>query len=207
MKGRPDHFSRRARAEGYDARSVYKLSAVDERHRLLRRGLRVVEIGASPGSWSKYTVEQIGPEGSLVAADIAPLRTALPANARALLLDCLAADAAARLGEFGPYDLLLSDMAPRTTGVPFADHHRSAELARAALALANALVKPGGAAFVKVFDGEELAALRREFAACFQTTTVEKPEASRSDSVEVFLLGKKRIAAPPRAESSSESRR
>ena len=114
----------------------------------------------------------------------------MPANARFVLADCLSAEAAAALRPHAPFDVLLSDMAPKTTGVPFADHHRSVELARAALALAGELLRAGGTAFVKVFDGEELRAFRDEFARRFERTTMEKPDASRKDSVEVFVLGK-----------------
>lgn len=190
MKGQPDHYFRKAKAEGFDARSVYKLSAVDARQRLLKRGDRVLDLGASPGSWAQYALERIGAEGMLVAVDINPAKKSMPANARFVLADCLTPEAAAALRPHAPFDVLLSDMAPKTTGVPFADHHRSIELARAALALAGELLRAGGAAFVKVFDGEELRAFREEFARRFERTTIEKPDASRKDSVEVFLLGK-----------------
>ena len=152
--------------------------------------MRVLDLGASPGSWGQYVLSKIGPTGFLVAVDVVPPRAALPANARFVEADCLDAGVAERLAEHAPFDLLLSDMAPNTSGVPFADHVRSVTLARAALTLAARLLRPGGDALVKVFDGEDLPAFRREFAARFRKTTLEKPEASRADSVEVFLLGR-----------------
>jgi len=196
MKGQADHYFRKAKAEGYDARSVYKLSAVDARQKLLRRGDRVLDLGASPGSWAQYALERIGPEGMLVAVDMKPAKKSMPANARFVLADCLDPLAVEKLREHAPFDVLLSDMAPRTTGVPFSDHCNSIELGRAALALAAALLRPGGAAFVKLFDGEDLPAFRAEFAARFERATMEKPEASRKDSVELFLLGKGHRAVP-----------
>ncbi len=152
--------------------------------------MRVLDLGASPGSWGQYALTKIGPTGFLVAVDIAPPRASLPANARFVEADGLDPGTAERLAEHAPFDLLLSDMAPSTSGVRFTDHARSVALARAALALAERLLRPGGDAFVKVFDGEDLPAFRKEFAARFRKTTLEKPEASRADSVEVFLLGR-----------------
>ncbi len=153
--------------------------------------MRVLDLGASPGSWGQYALSKIGAGGFLVAVDVAPPRAALPANARFVEADALDVEAAeARLAEFAPFDILLSDMAPKTSGVRFADHARSVALALAALALAERLLRPGGDAFVKVFDGEDLPAFRKEFAARFRKATLEKPEASRADSVEVFLLGR-----------------
>ncbi|MFN0150027.1 MAG: SAM-dependent methyltransferase [bacterium] len=190
MKGQADHFFRKAKAEGYEARSIYKLSAVDARHKILRRSDRVLDLGASPGSWAQYALERIGLEGLLVAVDIKPANKSMPANAHFVLADCLDPGAVEKLLPHGPFDVLLSDMAPRTTGVPFSDHCNSIELGRAALTLAAALLRPGGTAFVKLFEGEDFPAYRTEFAARFERATIEKPAASRKDSVETFLLGK-----------------
>jgi 23S rRNA (uridine2552-2'-O)-methyltransferase len=194
VKGQPDHYFRKAKTEGFDARSVYKLSAVDARQHLLKRGDRVLDLGASPGSWAQYALERIGPEGTLVAVDLNPAKKSMPANARFVLGDVTSPETVALLRPHAPFDVILSDMAPKTTGVRFADHHRSVELARAALALAGEVLRRGGIAFVKVFDGEELPTYRDEFAQHFERTTIEKPDASRKDSVEVFLLGKGRRA-------------
>lgn len=151
----------------------------------------MLDLGASPGSWGQYALSRIGPTGFLVAVDLVPPRATLPPNARFVEADALDTVAvAARLAALGPFDLLLSDMAPKTSGVRFVDHARSVALARAALALAEQLLRPGGDALVKVFDGEDLPAFRKEFAARFRAASLEKPEASRSDSVEVFLLGR-----------------
>ncbi len=197
MKGQADHYFRKAKTEGYEARSIYKLSAVDARHKLLRRGDRVLDLGASPGSWAQYALEKIGPDGLLVAVDIKPANKSMPANARFVLADCLDPSAIEKLLPNAPFDVLLSDMAPRTTGVPFADHFSSIELGRAVLKLASALLRPGGTAFVKLFEGEDFPAYRAEFAARFERATIEKPAASRKDSVETFLLGKGHRATTP----------
>lgn len=156
----------------------------------MRAGIRVLDLGAAPGSWAQYVAPRLGPRGLLVAVDREEIKAALPGNARAVRADALDPETAGLLAAQGPFDLLLSDMAPATTGVRFVDHQRSLDLARAALAIAERVLRAGGDALVKVFDGEDLAAFRKEFAGRFREATLEKPEASRKDSVEVFLLGR-----------------
>jgi 23S rRNA (uridine2552-2'-O)-methyltransferase len=150
----------------------------------------VLDLGAAPGSWAQYAAPKIGPRGFLLAIDRNEIKASLPDNASVVRGDVLAAETIESLVAHGPFDVVLSDMAPSTSGVRFVDHQRSLELARAALAIAERALRPGGAAFVKVFDGEDLPAFRKEFAARFEKTSVEKPDASRKDSVELFLLGK-----------------
>lgn len=139
---------------------------------------------------------KIGPGGLLVAVDLVAPQAALPANARFIQADCLDSAAAETLASLGPFDVVLSDMAPKTSGVRFADHARSIELARAALAIAERVLRPGGDALIKVFQGEDLPAFQKEFVARFRKASTEKPEASRPDSVEVFLLGRGFRPAP-----------
>src|SRR6476469_6642190 len=111
----PDRFTKEAKSAGYPARSVFKLEEIDRRVRLLRAGMNVLDLGASPGSWSLYAAKKIGPAGHLLAMDLKPLETALPANAVAFVGDALTLDNA-QLATFAPYDVVLSDMAPSTTG-------------------------------------------------------------------------------------------
>jgi len=190
VKGQPDHFFRRAKAEGFEARSVYKLSEADAKHRLLRQGQRVLDLGASPGSWAQYALPKIGPTGFLLAVDRNDPKAPLPDNAQFIRGDCLDPATADAIAPHAPFDLLLSDMAPNTSGIRFVDHQRSLDLARAALAIAERVLRAGGSAFVKVFEGEDLPAFRKLFSAQFQKVSVEKPAASRNDSVELFLLGR-----------------
>ena len=189
MKRAQDHYARRAKQDGFAARSAYKLEEIDRRKGLLKAGQRVLDLGCAPGSWLQYAAARVGENGMVIGIDVQPVAVALPPQARALEGDV-----------FGPvtdmlphggrgFDVILSDMAPKTTGVPSGDAARSAALARRALELARALLRPGGVLLVKVFQGGEYPALRQEFRACFQRVTVEKPKASRSESVEVFLLG------------------
>jgi 23S rRNA (uridine2552-2'-O)-methyltransferase len=192
MKKVRDHYATRARREGFAARSAYKLEEIDRRRRLLRPGQRVLDLGCAPGSWLQYAARRVGPSGQVLGVDLEPVGLALPPQVRVITADVLALSGEELLGEGPPFDLVLSDMAPRTSGIKGADAARSAGLARRALALAASLLRPGGALLVKVFQGAELPALRKEFAAAFERVSLEKPKASRAESVEVFLLGQER---------------
>ena len=126
--GRPqDGFGKRAKDEGYAARSIYKLEEIDRRVRLLRRGQRVLDLGGSPGSWSQYAAEKVGPQGRVLAIDLNPARVALPPQATFEERDVMATDPA-ELGEPGRFDVVLSDMAPSTSGQRHADQFLSFEL-------------------------------------------------------------------------------
>ena len=183
---RADRFTREAKAQGYAARSVFKLSEVQRRHPILRPGQRVVDLGCFPGSWSKYVLEQVGRKGVVVGVDFqAPELEGGRWIARSVM-EVSPQELVEALG--GRADVVLSDMAPNTTGVALADHARQMELARRALEVAEAVLVPGGTLFLKVFDGEEVpdfqAALRR----AFLKVTRYRPEAVRQNSREFFLL-------------------
>ncbi|MFH1680188.1 MAG: RlmE family RNA methyltransferase [Candidatus Eisenbacteria bacterium] len=192
-------FFRRAKREGYAARSLYKLEEIDRKHRLIRPGDRVVDLGCAPGSWLQYVSRRVGPEGLVVGVDIEEVRIALPPFVRVLRADLLALEPEELLAFAPRYDLLLSDAAPKTTGVPFADHARSVELARKTLELARAVVRPGGGWLCKVFQGEELESFRREARLCFDRLLESKPKSSRDRSNEVFLLGLGLAGGPEKA--------
>lgn len=198
MKKVRDHYFQKAKREGFAARSAFKLEQIDGRRGLLHPGQRVLDLGAAPGSWLQYAASRVGPQGRVVGVDLQPVTVALPTQVTVIQGDVLdprfdgGFETVAGAGEAGagpPFDVILSDMAPRTTGIPAADAARSADLARRALHLAAPHLAPGGALLVKVFQGAQLPALRREFQAAFERVTLEKPRASRAESVEVFLLG------------------
>src|SRR4051812_49212976 len=149
-----DSFTREARRAGFPARSVFKLEEIDRRIKLLKPGQRVIDLGAAPGSWSLYVTQKIGASGHLFAVDLEPLNIVLPPNATALVGDALALDNDV-IAEHGPYDVVLSDMAPRTTGNRLGDQTRSFELYMRALAVAERFLKPGGSFVGKIFMGED----------------------------------------------------
>lgn len=183
-----DFYFRKAKSEGYAARSVYKLKAIDEKYRLLREGMQVVDLGAAPGSWTQYITQKVGPSGKVLAIDVEPLVGAVPAWVQFEQRDVFSAEVDTLIEGKG-WDGLVSDMAPKTTGVRITDHIRSAELARRSLALACKGLRPGGFWVAKILEGSELAALRQEARAYFTRVEVYRPPATRAGSTECFLIG------------------
>jgi 23S rRNA (uridine2552-2'-O)-methyltransferase len=192
----PDHFTRAAKQQGYPARSVFKLEEIDRRIRLLKGGQRVLDLGATPGSWSLYVTQKIGSNGHLLAVDLEPLQVPLPGNATFIQGDALSLDNEA-LALHAPYDIVLSDMAPRTTGNRLGDQTRSFELFMRALGVAEKLLKPGGAFVGKIFMGEDFMNAKKAVQRLFTEERAIKPEGTRSSSYELFLigLGKKIVSA------------
>jgi 23S rRNA (uridine2552-2'-O)-methyltransferase len=187
-----DHHARRAKAEGFLARSVYKLEEIDRKHRLIRPGDRIVDLGASPGSWSQYASEHIGAKGRVLGIDLTEIRLTL-ANVTFVTQDIFTADWAALFAQAGitpPVDVVLSDMAPKTTGVHVTDHARSVELCEAALMVAQKLLKPGGHFVCKMFDGEDFQQYRKQLQSSFTSVSVLRPESTRSSSRELFFIAK-----------------
>jgi 23S rRNA (uridine2552-2'-O)-methyltransferase len=189
QRNRHDPFFRKARAEGFAARSVYKLDEIDRRVRLLRAGDRVLDLGCRPGSWMQYAVRAVGPHGAVVGIDRHPLPAPV-AGARVLVGDIFTATDAELLGPLAAFDAVLSDMAPDTTGVRATDQARSAGLFEEALGRAERLLAPGGAFVGKLFQGPDFEAVRKRLAARFSDVRVIKPDSSRARSFEIFLVGK-----------------
>lgn len=188
---RPDEFTKRAKAAGYPARSVFKLEEIDRRCRLFRPGQRVLDLGCAPGSWLLYAAQKVGPQGLVRGVDLTPLEIALPRNAAAVAGDALSLDGPVRafVDEGGPYDVVVSDMAPATTGNRFSDQARSAELVRGTLAVAERVLLPGGAWVAKLFMSEELQDIRVAVRKAFTEERILRPEGTRKVSYEVFLVG------------------
>jgi 23S rRNA (uridine2552-2'-O)-methyltransferase len=183
-----DRFTRAARARGFPARSIFKLEEIDRRMGLLRAGMRVLDLGAAPGSWAMYAAQQIGQAGRLLAIDLEPLRVGLPPHADFVQGDALSL-ANDDLARFAPYDVVLSDMAPRTTGNKVTDQARSFELFMRALAVAAVLGGPRGAFVGKLFMSDDLAAARSELRSHYETERLIRPEGTRSVSTEIFVVG------------------
>ena len=200
MRKVKDHYFHKAKREGFAARSVYKLEEIDRKHRLIRGGMRVLELGCAPGSWLQYTLSKVGPSGRVTGVDLQPMTAGLKGeqatHVRIIQGDVFDIDIQELQEEGQPFDLVLSDMAPGTTGIKSADAIRSAALSEQALNLALAVLRPGGSLLVKVFESGALPALRKAFQTHFNSVTLEKPSATRSESVEVFLLGKNRKQLP-----------
>jgi len=182
-----DHFGRRAKTQGYPARSVYKLEEIDRRLKLLRPGQRVLDLGAAPGSFSLYAAERVGASGSVVGVDLQEIRIAAPKHVRFLQLDVAQLDPVT-LG-IAQFDVVLSDMAPHTSGQRHRDQYLSFELYMLALRAAERLLAPGGRFVGKIFQGPELEQARAATRLALGSARIFKPEASRSESFEIFLAG------------------
>jgi len=192
---KPDHLTRAAKDAGFPARSVFKLEEIDRRTRLFRQGQRVLDLGATPGSWSLYAAQKIGRGGHLLAVDLEPLGTVLPPHAVFMQGDALALDNEA-LARFAPYDVVLSDMAPRTTGNRVTDQTRSFELFMRALAVAATLGRSGGAFVGKIFMSDDLPTARAELRRHYATERLIRPEGTRAVSTELFAVGLEKREVP-----------
>lgn len=189
---RKDAHYRRARAEGYRARSVYKLAELDRRWRLLRRGDAVVDLGAWPGAWLQLARERVGPEGRVVGVDLAKIEK-LPAAPNVAVVvgdvrDPAMADAVLELlGR--PADVVLADLAPKLTGIRATDEARSHELNETTLALLPRLLAAGGRFVMKTFMSGDFEATLRATRALFDEVRTTRPDATRRGSSELYVLG------------------
>lgn len=184
-----DHYSRQAKREKYPARSVYKLREIQKRERLVKRGHRVLDLGCSPGSWLLYASELVGKEGRVVGIDIKPVRLNPTPNIEVLTADVFSID-----GDFfGPdhpgFDVVLSDMAPSTTGIGRVDAARSHNLCEAALAVADAVLVPGGGFVCKIFQGEDFKSFTDAVRQRFVKQKNFKPQSCRKGSREIYVIG------------------
>jgi len=187
--GRPqDSFGAKAKKEGFAARSVYKLEEIDRRAQLFRRGMRVLDLGAFPGSWTQYAAQRVGREGRVLAVDQQEWRGGFPAQVETRQCDVLALTAL-DLGGMASFDIVMSDMAPWTTGQRFVDQCRSLELFMHALTIAEATLRGGGHFIGKIFQGPDFDDAKKRTEQLFTKTRVMKPEASRKESYEIFVVG------------------
>lgn len=188
---KPDRWSIKARKEGYPARSVYKLEEIDAKFGLLKPGSRVLDIGAAPGSWSLWIVRRLAGSGFLCAVDLQELRVSAPDTGFAFIRgDLYSKEVREAVGGHGPYDLVLSDAAPATSGNGGLDSDRSESIVEAVLDYADAMLKPGGSAIAKLFIGGGQRELLDRMKGSFASARAFKPEACRTVSFETYLIGK-----------------
>jgi 23S rRNA (uridine2552-2'-O)-methyltransferase len=186
-----DEYVKRAQAEGYRSRAAYKLLEIHEKDYLLRPGQIVVDLGAAPGGWSQLAARFVGGHGVVIALDILPMEP-LPGVdfiegdfREAAVLERLLNALNGR-----PADLVISDMAPNTSGIKAVDQPRGMYLAELALDFARRCLRPGGDFLTKAFQGEGFDPFLRELRAAFATVAIRKPKASRARSAEQYLLAR-----------------
>lgn len=186
-----DHFFRKAKAENFAARSVYKLQEIDERWKLLRPSDQVLDLGASPGSWSQYSAQRIGPRGRVLGIDLSPVSLKIKnasfvqADLRDVNFDLCLKD----LGFGDLFDVVLSDMAPNTTGIRSVDQDRSFSLCEMALEVAEKHLKKSGNFVCKYFHSSDFKTLHTRLSRVFHRVEALKPESTRKISKEIFLIG------------------
>lgn len=186
-----DEYVKKAQAEGYRSRAVYKLKEVDEKETLLKPGMTVVDLGAAPGGWTQYVSQKMQGKGRIIALDILPMDS-LP-DVTVIHGDFREDDVLQQLINLIPersVDLLLSDMAPNMSGSAAIDIPRSMYLVELAFDFAAKMLKPGGTMLIKVFHGSGFDEFVKQARLSFDKVVIRKPSASRSRSKETYLLAK-----------------
>ena len=188
-----DYYFKKAKKEKYPARSVYKLEEANQRFGFLRPGDAVLDIGCHPGSWSMYASKVAGPKGLVVGVDLqqgSRVQQSGRARIEYVCGDIMAEETVVRIAGYARrFRVVMSDMAPRTTGNRWADQQKSLDLARRAFELAGSFLLEGGAFYCKVFEGEDFKAFFDAVRPHFKKAKVVKPKSSRKESREVFVLG------------------
>ncbi len=186
-----DYFYRKAKKEGLRARSAYKIEEIADRFKLLRTGIAVLDLGAAPGGWLQVMADRIGPKGAVIGVDLVPIAPIAKPGVKTAVLDIRAPDFAEKMRQLhaGQFDLVTSDMAPKTTGIKDVDEARSLELASLALDTAESVLKRGGGFVCKVFMGAGFDPYLNRIKLRFERTKVMRPEATRERSFEHYVVG------------------
>lgn len=189
-----DHYYKKAKAENFAARSVFKLEEIDQKLKVIKPGQLILDLGASPGSWSQYCSKKIGVKGRILGVDLSPVTVSLP-NATFIQADLRDLNLDQTFLEHGfqpPFDVVISDMAPKTTGIRVTDQARSFELCELALDVAQKFLKPGGDFICKLFHSDDFTTLRDRIKKEYTKFEAIKPDSTRKISKEIFLVGIKR---------------
>jgi 23S rRNA (uridine2552-2'-O)-methyltransferase len=181
-----DHYTRRAKKEQYPARSVYKLQEIQQKHFLIKKGHKILDLGCSPGSWLLYAARLTGEDGLVVGVDLEPVKIQLPPQVQIITADVFSLEVES-LGK--DFNVVLSDMAPATTGHKAVDAARSFNLCEAALSIAQKVLVPGGHFICKIFQGQDFKQFQETVKAAFSELKIFKPQSSRKASKEIYLIG------------------
>jgi 23S rRNA (uridine2552-2'-O)-methyltransferase len=186
-----DFFFRKAKVEGLRARSAFKIDEIARRFSIFKRGQAVLDMGAAPGGFLQIILNEVGEKGTVIGVDLAPIRSLNRTNVKTEVLDVLAEDFDSKLLVLyaGPFDVVVSDLAPKTTGIKLTDEARSIRLAHKALEISLRRGKTGGHFIAKLFMGSDFEAFRTELRAAFDDVKVVRPEATRGASMEIYVVG------------------
>ena len=199
-----DRYFKKAKQEGYRSRAAYKLLELQQRYRLLKVGDGVIDLGAAPGGWLQVAAKIVGQNGKVIGVDLQSIQPLPERNVILLSGDIKCEEIQQRIKELigGPAHCVLSDLAPKLSGIRDADMARCLELNRIALAVANQLLRPGGTLLVKSFISEDLQLFSAELKQHFSAVQRTKPEATRQGSSEFYFLAKD-YTAPPAARQAT----
>ncbi|MBO6218109.1 MULTISPECIES: RlmE family RNA methyltransferase [unclassified Treponema] len=187
---KPDFWSRKAFSEGYPARSVYKLQEIDEKFGMIKKNYKVLDLGAAPGSWTTFLLRQMEGSGKVVSCDLNPLSKSVKGDNLVFIQgDLQAKEIFDKIKSEGPFDLVVCDAAPLTTGNRVVDTARSSGLVKMAIWYAQTMLKTGGNFAVKIFQNGDQQALLKMMREVFQNAKGFKPQACRSESFETYLIG------------------
>ncbi len=187
---KPDYWSKKAFSEGFPARSVYKLKEIDEKFGMLKKNYRVLDLGSSPGSWTTFVLRVLEGTGHVTSIDLKPLaKDVVGSNLTFIQGDLYDAEVRKQAMDLGPYDLVVCDAAPPTTGNRTVDTARSTGLVELAIYYAQTMLKPGGNFAVKIFQGGDQQQLLKTMRGIFKSARGFKPEACRTESFETYLIG------------------
>jgi 23S rRNA (uridine2552-2'-O)-methyltransferase len=188
---RKDFYFQKAKKENYAARSAFKLEEIDQRFKILKVGDKVLDLGAAPGSWSQYASRKVGSKGRILGIDLQPIKITLQ-NAHFVTKDLRDLHLPDVFGSFKiepPFNVVLSDMAPKTTGIRITDQARSLELCELALGIALKYGKTGSHFACKLFHSEDFTSFRDQMRSHYQRVEVLRPKSTRKESKEIFLIG------------------
>jgi 23S rRNA (uridine2552-2'-O)-methyltransferase len=183
-----DAFTLKAQKEGFPARSVYKLQEIQNTFHILKKGGRVLDLGCAPGSWLLFSSKIVGDSGLVVGIDLTPPTIGIPPNARFFQVDVSNLDRSLDVFD-RPFDVVLSDMAPSTTGNKVVDSQRSLDLCESALSLAKEVLRPGGAMVCKIFHSPDFKAFSNQVGGFFRRVEHVRPKSTRKGSKEIFVVG------------------
>ncbi len=192
-----DVYHRMARERGLRSRAYFKLKEVIDKHKLIKSGDVVVDLGAAPGGWMVAALEAVGPKGFVLGVDLVPIKPFDHPSAAFIVADITSGDVIEAIKSSLPRraDVVISDVSPKISGVWEVDHARQMELAHASLEVAKEVLRRGGSFFTKVFEGDMLSDFVREVKACFRSVKLIKPKASRKHSAEMYVLARGFVGA------------
>jgi 23S rRNA (uridine2552-2'-O)-methyltransferase len=184
-----DHYSQRAKKERFPARSVYKLKEIQKKYGLIKKGNKILDLGCAPGSWLLYAADLTGNTGQVIGIDLVPVKIHVPSHVKIYTGDILSMDEAyfSSLGQ--DFNVVMSDMAPSTTGNRLVDSTRSFNLCQMALTVAQTTLKTGGSFVCKIFQGEDFKKFSDSVKAVFNRHKIFKPQSTRKVSKEIYIIG------------------